>query len=149
MSSQAQQYFFFKLANDTYAIDAYLVNEMVEYQSFTKVPLMPSYVKGVTNIRGSIVTVVDLLDRLNLAQLSVSKKTSLVIAGSIALIIDEVHEVNSIEDEDIKSTLDFGFKIDPRFVKNMAMFDGEYIGILNLEEILKLSEISKIREVKS
>ena len=108
--SDAKQYFFFKSGGDIYAIDAHDVSEMVEYQALTKVPMMPPYIKGVTNIRGEIIAVVDLLERFELSQTTIGKKTSLVIVNKIALIIDEIHEVDTIAEENIKETLDFGFK---------------------------------------
>jgi len=147
--SDAKQYFFFKSGGDIYALEAEIVTEMVEYQSLTKVPLMPPYIKGVTNIRGSIITVVDLLQRFELGETNIGKKTSLVLIKNIALIIDEVHEVDSISDGDIKDSLDFGFKIKQKFIKNMAKYNDEYIAILNCEEILNLKEISKLQEVQS
>ena len=143
--SDAKQYFFFKSGGDIYAIDAHSVGEMVEYQALTKVPMMSSYIKGVTNIRGEIIAVVDLLERFELGQTTIGKKTSLVIVNKIALIIDEVHEVDTIAEENIKDTLDFGFKIQQRFIKNMARYNDDYIAILNCDEILNISEISKIK----
>lgn len=143
-----RQYLFFKAGGDIYAIESNYVSEMVEYQTFTKVPSMPSYVKGVTNIRGNIICVIDLLKRLELGSTKVGKRTSLIIINEIALIIDEVHEVSTICDEDIKASLDFGFKVKQRFIKNMARYEDGYIAILNCDEILNIEEISKI-EAKS
>lgn len=137
-----KQYFFFKLGGDIYALEAEDVSEMVEYQDFTRVPMMPSYVKGVTNIRGEIITVIDLLDRFDLGKASIEKRTSFVIVNKIALIIDEIHEVNSIAEDDIKVSLDFGFKIEQRFIKSMARYEDEYIAILNCGEILNVAEVS-------
>ncbi len=142
--SDEEQYFFFKLGGDIYAIEAQNVTEMLEYQSYTKVPMMPSYVKGVTNIRGEITTVIDLLDRFSLGKAEINKKSSLVIVNSIALIIDEVYEVTTISKENIKSSLDFGCKIEKRFIKNMAYYQEEYIAIINCEVLLDYDEISKI-----
>jgi len=142
--SDAEQYFFFKSGGDIYALDAKNVTEMVEYQGLTKVPLMPSFVKGVTNIRGDIISVIDLLERFGLGTTKISKKTSLVIIGKMAIIIDEVHEVNTIAKEDIKESLDFGFKIQQRFIKNMARYNDDYIAILNCKELLNADEISKL-----
>jgi len=141
----AQQYLFFKSGGDIYALDVEHVSEMIEYQTLTKVPMMQSFIKGVTNIRGSIVTVIDLLERFGLGETEISPKTSLVIVKDIALIIDEVHDVNSILNEDIKDSLDFGFKIEPRFIKNMAKYNDTHIAILNCAEILNISEISEIK----
>jgi len=141
-----KQYFFFKLGGDIYALEAQSVSEMVEYQAYTKVPMMPLYVKGVTNIRGSIIPVIDLLERFGLGQVTIGKKTSLVIVNAIALIIDEIHEVNSIAEKDIKDSLDFGFKIEQRFIKNMARYEDGYIAILNCDEILNIDEISQAED---
>ena len=146
IDNDANQYLFFKAAGDIYAIDADKVSEMVEYQALTKVPMMPSYVKGVTNIRGEIITVIDLLGRFSLAETEITKKSSLIIINKIALLIDEVHEVESIREEDIKAPLEFGFKIEQRFIKNMARYGEEYIAILNCNEVLKSSELSIIED---
>lgn len=145
--SDAQQYFFFKSGGDIYALDVENVSEMIEYKSLTKIPMMLPYVKGVTNIRGSIITVIDLLERFDLGETKIKPKTSLVVMGTIALIIDEVHDVNTIPDENIKETLDFGFKIEQRFIKNMARYNDTYIAILNCDEVLNIDEISKIEEM--
>ncbi len=142
--SDAQQYFFFKSGGDIYALDVEHVSEMIEYQSLTKIPMMLSYIKGVTNIRGSIITVIDLLERFELGITEIGAKTSLVVVDNIALIIEEVHDVNTIPAENIKDPLDFGFKIEQRFIKNMAKYNDQYIAILNCAEVLNMDEISKI-----
>lgn len=144
--SDEKQYFFFKAGGDIYALEAQKVTEMVEYQSITKVPLMKEFVKGVTNIRGSIITVIDLLQRLDLGTSKIDKKTSLVIIDKIAIIIDEVHEVDTILQENIKDSIDFGFKIKQKFIKNMAMYEDEYIAILNCDELLNIDELSELEE---
>ncbi len=142
----AQQYLFFKAGGDIYAFDVEHVNEMIEYQPLTKVPMMQPYVKGVTNIRGSIVTVIDLLERFHFGSATIGPKTSLIIIKNIALVIDEVHDVNSIVNDDIKESLDFGFKIEQRFIRSMAKYNDSYIAILNCEEIFNLAEISQLKE---
>jgi len=143
----AQQYLFFKAGGDIYAFDVADVSEMIEYQRLTKVPMMPSFVKGVTNIRGSIVPVIDLLERFNLVTTEIGPKTSLIIVNNMALVIDEVHDVNSIVEEDIKESLDFGFKIEQRFIKKMARYSESYIAILNPKEILNINELSILEAV--
>ena len=139
-----QQYFFFILGQDSYALKANVVTEMIEYQPYTSVPKMQHYIKGVTNVRGEIVTVIDLKSRFNLGDIEVDKKTALVIVKGIALMIDEVDEVGIVEQENIKESLDFGFKIEQRFVKAMAYYRDEYVAILDEDEILNLKEISKV-----
>lgn len=144
----SQQYLFFKLAEDIYAIDADKISEMIEYQPLTKIPLMLPYIKGVTNVRGSIVTVVDLCERFGFGETKLNHKTSLIIIGNIALVIDEVHDVTSISETDIKESVDFGLKIEKRFIKNMASYNNTHIAILDCEEILQIKEISQRRSAK-
>ena len=106
MMKTNKQYFLFISNNDIYAVEALDVIEIVEYQNITKVPMMSNFVKGVTNIRGNIIAVVDLLQRFNLEETKILDKTSLVILRKkhldkelqIAIIIDEVYEVDNIND---------------------------------------------------
>ena len=141
----AQQYLFFKAGGAIYAIDVAYVSEMIEYQAFTRVPMMEPFIKGVTNIRGSIVPVVDLLERFNLGATEVGAKTSMIIVNDIALIIDEVHDVANLQNENIKESLDFGCKIQQRFIQNMAKYNNTHIAILNCDEILNISELSIVK----
>ena len=144
MALDEQQYFFFMLGEDTYALKASAVTEMIEYQPYTVVPKMQSYIKGVTNVRGEIITVIDLKNRFNLGDTLITKKTALVIVKGIALMIDEVDEVGVVDNTQIKESLDFGFKIEQRFVKAMVFYRDEYIAVLDEDEILNLKEISKV-----
>lgn len=144
IENEQTQYFFFKSGGDSYAIEALHVKEMIEYQSYTKVPLMNACIKGVTNVRGEIIAVIDLLERLNLGSSRISKKSTLVIINSIALIIDEISEVNALDEIDIKESLDFGSKIEKRFIKNMAKYEDDYIVILDIEEVLRIKELAKV-----
>jgi purine-binding chemotaxis protein CheW len=141
----AQQYLFFKSGGAIYAIDVADVSEMIEYQAFTRVPMMQDFIKGVTNIRGSIVAVVDLLERFGLGKTDVGAKTSMIIVRNIALIIDEVHDVSNLVQENIKDSLEFGCKIEQRFIRNMAKYNEKYIAILNCDEILNISELSMLK----
>ncbi|MBT5933739.1 chemotaxis protein CheW [Sulfurimonas sp.] len=144
----SQQYLFFILAGDIYAIDVNNISEMIEYQAITKVPLMLPYIKGVTNVRGKIITVLDLRERFGLGETKLNYKTSLVITNNIALIIDEVHEVTSVEESNLKESINFGVKIERRFVKNMASYNNTHIVILDCDEVLNIKEISQKRASK-
>ncbi|NQY95425.1 MAG: purine-binding chemotaxis protein CheW [Campylobacteraceae bacterium] len=146
-----QQYFLFISGGDIYAMDALLVAEIVEYQSITKVPMMKSCVKGVTNVRGNIIAVVDLLDRFELGETKVSARTSLAIIKTIhldktiniAIIIDEVYEVDNISDIHMKVSPDFGTKINKKFIKFIGRYNNQDIAILNTDTILNIKELAK------
>jgi len=149
--TNGKQYFLFISGGDIYAMDALLVAEIVEYQNITKVPMMQSCIKGVTNIRGNITTVVDLLDRFKLGQTQLTPRTSLAIIKKnhfdkivdIAIIIDEVYEVDYISDDSLQVSPDFGTKINKSFIKNIGRYNEKDIAILNTDLILNISDLAK------
>ena len=152
----AKQYFLFISNKDIYAIETLNVLEIVEYQKITKVPMLNDFVKGVTNIRGNIIAVIDLLGRFGFEETKIKDKTSLVILKldyndeevHVSIIIDEVYEVDNIKNENIEVTPDFGIKIQQRFVKNMLKYNNEYIPILNIQTVLDIEEISSLVSLK-
>ena len=145
-----KQYFLFISNMEIYALEALEVVEIVEYQNITKVPMMSNFVKGVTNIRGNIIAVIDLLQRFGLQETVLTDKTSLAILKKryldkelqIAIIIDEVYEVDDIKSKNIELTPSFGTRIDKKFIQSMAKYNNEFIPILNIDEILNINEIS-------
>ena len=146
------QYFLFYTGGDIYAIKALSISEIVEYSMITKVPLMSSFVKGVTNIRGNIVPVIDLLDRFGLGKTEICPKTSIVVVNykgnndnttQLGIIIDEIYEVDDIDYELIKDVPPFGSKIDKKFISHMGKYQGDYIAILDTQSIFNMVEISK------
>ena len=154
--NQDNQFFLFLSNQEIYAVEALEVIEIVEYQNITKVPMMSRFVKGVTNVRGNIIAVLDLLDRFGVESATILDKTSLAILKKehdgkyiqIAIIIDEVYEVDNIPQNDIEETPTFGTKIDKKFIKSMAKYNGEYIPILDIDSILNIDEISIISNNK-
>ena len=152
--SAYDQYLLFLVGGVLYAIEALKAQEIVEYNDVTKVPMMNSYVKGVTNIRGNIVPVIDLLDRFNLGKTTIGDKTSIVVVNytqedevsQIGIIIDEVYEVDTIDNNHLKKAPEFGSKIAPKFILHMGKYDKEYIAILNTNTILNTAELAKLSQ---
>jgi len=146
------QFLLFLVGGDLYAIEALKTSEIVEYNQITKVPMVTSCVKGVTNIRGNIVPTIDLLDRFGLGETPIDRKTSIVVINhehqdtkmQIGVIIDEVFEVDDIDTDNIKEAPEFGSKIDKKFIQKMGKYNGEYMAILNVKSILNITELSTI-----
>jgi len=149
-----KQYLLFLTGDVLYAVEALKVKEIVEYSTITKIPMMNSYIKGVTNIRGDIVPVVDLLQRFNLDKTQITDKTSVVVINhikddkvmSIGIIIDEIYEVDEIAITDIKKAPEFGSKINTKYILNMGKYEDDYIAILNTDTILDIAEISQLKK---
>ena len=148
----SSQYFLFISGGDVYALDALLVTEIIEYQNITKVPMTQSCVKGVTNVRGNIIAVIDLLDRFELGITKITPRTSLAIIKKeyndkmidVAIIIDQVFEVDNINNIELKKVPSFGTKIDKKFIKDIAKYNNEDIAILNTDMILEIAELAVI-----
>ncbi len=150
---QYDQYLLFYVGGDIYAIRALSTSEIVEYSTITKVPLMPTFVKGVTNIRGNIVPVIDMLNRFDLGVTEINNKTSIIVVNykkhdetttQLGIIIDEVYEVDDIDTDLIKDTPGFGTKVDKKFISHMGKYQGNYIAILDTQAILNIQELSGI-----
>ena len=145
--SDGEQYFLFYADDEIYAIEAAFINEIVEYQEFTKVPSLEPCILGVTNIRGHIIGVVDFLGRCSLGSSKVTSKSSFVViqhkGENIALLVDEIYEVDGFSDAMIKASPEFGTKIDARFIKNIISYREENVFLLNLETLLDFKELSK------
>lgn len=154
INNQGEQYFLFLSNNDLYALEVLSVREIVEYQSITKVPYLSSYVKGVTNIRGHIVAVIDLSDRLKAGESSIQERTSFAIVQvyhnnkqhDIALMIDEIYEVDGLDESSVCDTPLFGTKIPPTFIKALGTYNSKEVSVLNKDELLKISELSALKE---
>jgi len=149
-----KQYFLFISNKEIYALEALDVIEIVEYQKITKVPMMSNFVKGVTNIRGNIIAIVDLLQRFGLEETKLLDKTSLAILRKrhndkelqIAIIIDEVYEVDNINNINIEATPSFGTRVNKRFIQGMAKYNNEFVPILDIDTILDIDEISELSQ---
>jgi len=150
---EQSQYLFFLVDNDLYAIEALIASEIVEYSHVTKVPLMPTFVKGVTNIRGNIVPVIDMLDRFGLGKTKICDKTSIVVINykdedsveiQMGILIDEVYAVDDIDINDTKHKPEFGTKCDKKFISKMGKYEGKYIAILDTQKILDIQELSEV-----
>jgi len=151
-SDTQDQYLLFLAGGILYAVEALKAQEIVEYSSVTKVPMMHSYVKGVTNIRGNIVPVVDLINRFDLGETQIGDKTSIVVINyekndqkmEIGIMIDEVYAVDRISQSNLKKTPEFGSKIEARYILSMGKYNNKYIAILNTDAILNIDELSKL-----
>ena len=162
LAQEGEQYLFFISGDDIYGVNSSAVLEMVEYQSLTKVPMMKPYVKGVTNIRGSIISVVDLQGRFGFGACEIGERTSLVIVkkklmkmGSaeaeeqmseemMAIVGDRVYEVGYISDKDIKSVPALVAMIATRYITIMVMYKDDNSALLDIDAVLDDREISQL-----
>jgi purine-binding chemotaxis protein CheW len=155
-SNSATQYLFFKLNQESYAIKANIVKEIVDYIEITKIPKAHTAVLGVTNIRGDIVPIVDPKIRFEIEQTPIGKRTSFIILNifntqkqkysHIAIIVDLVDEVDDIDENDILPTPKFGTKIQTKYIESMIRYESEdeYVTVIDPNTVIDIKELSTI-----
>lgn len=154
----AGQYLTFVLGGEVYALGILNIKEIIDYGNLTEVPMMPVFVRGVINLRGSVVPVVDLAARFGKGTTQIAKRTGIVIvetaAGGgddgqqdIGLIVDAVNEVVDISQQDIVPPPSFGADIRPDFINGMAKRNGRFVILLNVSRVLSVDEMANLSKV--
>ena len=148
-------YLAFRLAGEVYAIDILRIREIIEYTAPTTIPMMPPSVRGVINLRGSVVPVIDLAIRFGREATGVGRRTCIVIVeveheGAqlvLGLMVDGVNAVMEIAADSIEPPPTFGTRVDVDFIEGMAKSGGRFVIILNLSRVLSIAEIAAIKSV--
>jgi purine-binding chemotaxis protein CheW len=139
------------LDDEKFAINADDIIEIIDLVSITKVPNSNASIRGVTNVRGELIPVVDLKIKFGQEKGKDHKKTTLVILNllskldekkiPIAIITDAVVEIDEILELDILSSPVFGSKIEEKYIKNVVRYNDEYILVLNIDTLLDIKEL--------
>jgi purine-binding chemotaxis protein CheW len=146
------QYLTFLLNGKNYALGILSIKEIIGYDRLTEVPMMPSFIRGVINLRGRVVPVVDLLARFGQGASTLAKRTSIVIVEAvdtangesvtdIGIIVDAVNEVVDIAADAIEPAPNFGAHIRPEFIVGMAKREGGFMVMLAVNNILAGDEM--------
>jgi purine-binding chemotaxis protein CheW len=142
-TANQRQYLTFFLADEQYAVGVLCVKEIIEYGIVTKVPTTPQYIRGVINLRGSVVPVVDLAVKFGLPAVSVSRRTCIVImeatlAGErvvMGVVADAVSQVIQFSPQDIEPAPAFGTSVRLEYLEGMAKLGTKFVLILNMDHV--------------
>lgn len=151
-ATQINQYLTFILGAETFAIGILAIKEIIEYSSLTDVPMMPSYVRGVINLRGAAVPVIDLAVRFGRATAPVTKRTCIVIIEVMAndgrqvigIVVDAVNEVLDIPASDIEPPPAFGSGIRTDFMRGMGKVHNKFVIVLEVSRVLAFDELNNL-----
>jgi len=147
---EQEQYLTFMLGTEMFAIGILGIKEIIEYGNLTVVPMMPAFVRGVINLRGSVVPVIDLQARFGKGATLQSNRTCVVILELIqedeshvlGIVVDSVSEVIEIELADIKAAPAIGNRIREDFIRGMVKIRGAFLTVLQLDQVLCVREIA-------
>jgi purine-binding chemotaxis protein CheW len=139
-ATDGSQYLTFTLGTEEYGVEILKVQEIKGYSQVTPIPNTPAYVKGVMNLRGSIIPVVDLRSKLAMAQTTYNQFTVIIVvrvgAKTVGLVVDAVSDVLNIPSQDVQPAPDFGAQVDARFISGMAKAGEKLVVLLDIEKVL-------------
>ena len=155
--AQADQYLTFTLAEETFAIEIVKVREVIDYVHLTRVPRMPPFLRGVINLRGSVVPVIDLRLILNMPSIEKTVDTCIIIAEvsmdgeslHLGMLADSVQEVIDIDPSQIDPPPKLGSMLNTDFIRGMGKREEGFFIILNIDQVLSSDEMVSIQAAKA
>jgi purine-binding chemotaxis protein CheW len=153
-----QQYLTFLLGGEMFALAILNVKEIIEYGNLTEIPMMPAFIRGVINLRGSVVPVIDLSARFGAMATEIGRRTCIVIVEmkamenadvgqDVGIVVDAVSEVLEIPKGEIEPPPSFGAKIRADFIAGMGKVAGKFVIILNVQRVLSVDEMAQLTQV--
>lgn len=151
---KTSQYLAFRLDEEIFAFDISKVREVLEYSTVTKVPQTPEMMRGVINLRGSVVPVIDMRIKFGMGETAKTVDTVVIIIeidfdGETALIgalVDSVKEVISLDADHIEPPPRIGSRFNTELIKGMGKQDAQFIIILDIEKIFSSDELEAVQE---
>ncbi|MDU0458674.1 MAG: chemotaxis protein CheW [Geobacteraceae bacterium] len=152
--TETTQYLTFKLDEEVFALDVAKVREILEYTNITKVPQTPDFMRGVINLRGSVVPVIDLRLKFGMTSTEQTVNTCIIVTevdmdGETILLgalADSVQEVNEMEPAQIEAAPHIGTKLNTDFIKGMGKKDNRFVMILDIDKVFSTDDLASISE---
>lgn len=147
-----RQYLMFRLNGETFAVAVGCVREIIEYPQLTTIPLAPTFLRGVINLRGAVVPVVDLAVRFGRGQTAINRRTCVIIVEVpdderihlLGVVVDGVTEVRDVDTGEVEQQPGFGSGLRNDFVAGMLRRDNGFVIVLDIATVLSGSELSAL-----
>jgi purine-binding chemotaxis protein CheW len=152
--TETTQFLTFKLGDEVFALDIAKVREVLDFTTVTKVPRTPEFMRGVINLRGSVVPVVDLRLKFGMTRTESSVNTCIIITEVtvdndttvLGALADSVQEVLDLEPGSIAPAPKIGTKLKTEFIKGMGRRDDRFIIILDIDKVFSSDELSLVKQ---
>jgi len=152
MEDKEGKYLTFSLAEEEYGIGILKIKEIIGMMAITTVPQTPKFVKGVINLRGKVIPVIDLRLRFGMESMDYTERTCIIVVEidgtantvQIGIVVDAVSEVLNINGKDIEDTPTFGTKLDTTYILGMAKMEGGVKILLDIDRVLKAEEVEML-----
>ncbi len=154
MTEREGKYLTFSMADEEYGIGILKIKEIIGMMPITTVPQTPDFVKGVINLRGKVIPVMDLRLRFGMEAIDYTERTCIIVVeieGStgtiqIGIVVDSVSEVLNVKGEDIEDTPTFGTKLNTEYILGMAKMEGGVKILLDIDRVLNAEEIAVLEK---
>jgi purine-binding chemotaxis protein CheW len=156
-SGGAVQYLTFRLGGENYGIPIERVREILEFVEPTAIPMMPPFLRGVINLRGAVVPVIDLQSRFGHDRTASAPRSCIVIveveheggSPSLGILVDAVDEVLAVERSRIEAKPSFGTRIRSDFVDGLLNLEKRFVVTLDIQRILSIEELASLADMGS
>lgn len=153
IANETTQYLSFNLGDEVFALDIGKVREVLEFTTVTKVPQTPDFMRGVINLRGGVVPVIDMKLKFGMGETEKTINTCVIIAevelddGEITVLgalADSVQEVFDMHEDDIEPAPRLGTQLNTEFLKGMGKKNDEFVLLLNIDKVFSMAEIEAV-----
>jgi purine-binding chemotaxis protein CheW len=150
-SSYEGKFLTFVLSKEEYGIEILKVREIIGIMEITTVPQTPDYMKGVINLRGKVIPIIDLRLKFSMPETEYTQETCIIVVevegAQVGIIVDNVSEVTDIRAEDIEDTPHFGQEIDTNFIMGLGKTKNKLIILLDIERVLTTEELKMVEQI--
>ena len=152
---KGQQYLTFSVTGELFGVAIVSVKEIIEYRATTEVPMMPGFMRGIINLRGRVVPVIDLAVRFGRARSEVTARSCIVIVeaqqngeqNDLGVVVDAVSAVADIADADIEPPPSFGARLRSDFITGMGKIGEKFVILLDVSKVLSIDELSTLGDI--
>jgi purine-binding chemotaxis protein CheW len=152
--TETVQYLTFKLSDERFALDVDKVREILEVTNITKVPQTPDFMRGVINLRGSVVPVIDMRLKFGMSATEHTVNTCIIVVEInldgdttvLGALADSVQEVVEMEPQNIETAPHIGTRLNTDFIRGMGKVDGHFVMILDIDRVFSSDELAGLNQ---
>lgn len=152
---KGQQYLTFSVTGELFGVAIVSIKEIIEYRATTEVPMMPEFMRGIINLRGRVVPVIDLAVRFGRPRAAVTARSCIVIVEAqqsgeqhdLGVVVDAVSAVADIADADIEPPPSFGARLRSDFITGMGKINEKFVILLDVGKVLSIDELSSLGDI--
>lgn len=153
LQDKAGKYLTFQLAKELYGLDILKVQEIIKMMTVTRVPRTPEFIRGVVNLRGKVIPVVDLRLKFGMEYMEDTEQTCIIVVQiqrdeqtiTMGVIVDAVSEVIDIKAEQLEPTPSFGAAVNTSFILGMGKVGDKVLSLLDIDKVLSTEEIAELK----